>query len=114
MRLIPHFVYIVFVLISRYSSNRKTALKPSLKGLLKSQSAKYQIKVQGRLTDGWSDWFLDMKVKIEHITGGPAITILTGVVQDQAALHGLLNHIRDLGIPLLSVRLIYPPIIEKE
>ncbi len=83
-------------------------------GLRLSQSAKYQIKIQGRLSEGWSDWFDDMTINIEQIAAGPTITTLTGIVQDQAALHGLLNRIRDLSIPLLSVQLIKPTIIKKE
>jgi hypothetical protein len=85
-----------------------------MQGLTLGQSAKYQIKVQGRLREGWSDWFDDMIVNIEQIPGGPTITTLSGIVQDQAALHGLLNRIRDLSIPLLSVQLIDPTIIRKE
>ncbi len=89
-------------------------MKQTIEGLHLGQSAKYQIKVQGRLTEGWSDWFDDMTVDIEQIASGPTITILTGIVQDQAALHGLLNRIRDLSIPLLSVQLVNPPITIKE
>ena len=89
-------------------------MKQTIEGLRLGQSAKYQLKVQGRLREGWSDWFDDMTVNIEQIAGGPTITTLTGIVQDQAALHGLLNRIRDLSIPLLSVQLINPPITKKE
>jgi hypothetical protein len=55
-----------------------------------------------------------MTVQIEPIEAGPTITILTGLVHDQAALHGVLNRIRDLSIPLLSVQLIDPPIISNK
>lgn len=68
------------------------------------QPATYQIQVQGRLGGDWSDWFSGMTVTIECQKDGPTITTLTGTVPDQAALHGLLNRIRDLSLPLLDVR----------
>jgi hypothetical protein len=89
-------------------------MKQKIKGLHQGQTAKYQIKVQSRLKEGWSDWFNDMTINYEQNAGGLTITILTGVVQDQAGLHGLLNRIRDLNIPLLSVQLIHPSILQKE
>ena len=58
----------------------------------------YQIKVKGRLGNQWSDWFEGMTIASE---GG--VTTLTGKVADQAALHGLLVRIRDLGLQLISV-----------
>jgi hypothetical protein len=59
----------------------------------------YRIRVQGILEDRWSDWFDGFEVAPQ--AGGE--TLLTGPVADQAALHGLLAKIRDLGLPLLSV-----------
>ena len=67
------------------------------------QPAMYQIKVQGRLDEDWSDWLSGMTLTAECQKDGPTITTLTGTVPDQAALHGLLNRIRDLGLPLLEV-----------
>ena len=67
------------------------------------QPAMYRIKVQGRLDEDWSDWFSGMSVTVECQKDGPTITTLTGTVPDQAALHGLINRIRDLGLPLLEV-----------
>jgi hypothetical protein len=64
----------------------------------------YCIRVQGRLDENWSDWLGGMAVTIGGDGDGPTITTLTGAVTDQAALHGLLNRIRDLGLPLLEVR----------
>ena len=61
-------------------------------------SATYQLKVKGVFGSRWSDWFEGMK--IESIDG---ITVLTGKVVDQAALHGLLGRVRDLGLTLISV-----------
>jgi len=58
----------------------------------------YQIRVKGHLDRRWSDWF-------DGLTIAPQAndeTLLTGLVADQGALHGLLAKIRDLGLPLLS------------
>ena len=64
----------------------------------------YQIKVQGRLSEGWSDQFAGMTITVESVADGLAITTLSGAVADQAALHGVLGRIRDLGLPLLLVQ----------
>ena len=60
----------------------------------------YQIKVEGALDREWSEWFDGFTVASK--AGGE--TLLTGAVADQAALYGLLNKTRDLGLPLLSVK----------
>ena len=60
----------------------------------------YQIRVKGYLPDHWSDWFDPMTLTLDTEQGE---TILSGPVVDQAALHGLLNKVRDLGLVLLSV-----------
>ncbi len=74
------------------------------------QPAEYVIKIQGRLSgkgsqdSGLADWFLgEFRITYETGEDGAAVTALTGTVADQAALHGLLNHIRDLGLTLLFV-----------
>lgn len=59
----------------------------------------YEIRIQGRLDDRWSTWFDDLD--LSHADDGT--TVLRGAVADQAALHGLLHKLRDLGVPLLSV-----------
>ena len=59
----------------------------------------YEIRVKGHLDSSWSDWFDGMM--ISHKDNGE--TLLTGTLADQAALHGLLTRVRDLGIPLISV-----------
>jgi len=61
--------------------------------------AKYEIEVKGHLGSHWTDWFDN--VTIESDSG---ITTITIDILDQAALHGLLARIRDLGLPLLSVK----------
>ena len=60
----------------------------------------YEIRIQGRLGPEWSDWFEGLT--INHQPNDDSI--LAGPVPDQAALHGILIKIRDLGLPLLSVR----------
>jgi len=60
----------------------------------------YEIRVQGRLGPEWSAWFDGLAISQQP--GGE--TTLAGAVADQAALHGILIKIRNLGLPLLSVR----------
>ena len=60
----------------------------------------YQIKVKANLDMKWSDWFDGLSI----IPQTDDETLLTGPVADQSALHGLLAKIRDLGLPLLSVK----------
>ena len=60
----------------------------------------YQIWVRGVIDSGWSDWFDDLTICPQ----ADGTTLLTGPVRDQSALHGLLGKIRDLGLPLLSVK----------
>lgn len=60
----------------------------------------YRIHIQGHLDPQWSDWF-------EHMTlthNADGTTTLTGLVVDQAALYGLLDKLRDLGVQLISVQ----------
>jgi hypothetical protein len=64
-----------------------------------NQPVIYQIRIKGYLDSEWSDWFEGMIATLE----GDDITLLTGPLIDQAALHGLLKKIRDLGRPLISV-----------
>jgi hypothetical protein len=64
----------------------------------------YQIKIKGHLGDQWTDWFGGVTITLE--TNGN--TLLNCAVIDQAALHGLLKKIRDLGMPLISVNQVDP------
>ena len=59
----------------------------------------YEIRIKGHLDDRWADWFEGLTITLED----NGDTLLTGPVVDQAALHGLLRKVRDLGMPLLSV-----------
>lgn len=60
----------------------------------------YQIRVKGHLDSSWSDWFDGLTISPE----ANGETLLSGPVTDQAALHGLLKKVRDLGLPLLLVK----------
>jgi hypothetical protein len=64
----------------------------------------YEIRVRGELTPRWSGWFAGLSVTSE---GGD--TVIVGPVDDQAALHGLLSRIRDLGLPLLALQVLDDP-----
>ena len=66
--------------------------------------AHYELRVRGVLDRHWSGWFEDLEVSSDE----PGQTLIAGPVADQAALHGLLARIRDLGLPLLSVQRISP------
>jgi hypothetical protein len=59
----------------------------------------YEIRIKGHLDDKWAEWFEGLTITLEE----DGDTLLTGPVIDQAALHGLLKKVRDLGMPLLSV-----------
>jgi len=59
----------------------------------------YKIRLEGHLDRQWTEWFDGLTITMEE----NGDTILTGPVLDQAALHGLLRKVRDLGIPLLSI-----------
>lgn len=64
----------------------------------------YEIRIKGHLDERWAEWFEGMTIHLE----GNGDTLLTGRVVDQAALHGLLKKVRDLGLPLLSVNSVEP------
>lgn len=68
------------------------------------EPGRYEIRVQGHLDDRWADWFDGMTITRED----DGSTRIAGVVVDQAALHGLLRKVRDLGMPLVSVNRIEP------
>jgi hypothetical protein len=59
----------------------------------------YQIRINGHLDQQWTEWFEGLAITLEE----NGDTLITGLVIDQAALHGLLKKVRDLGMPLVSV-----------
>jgi hypothetical protein len=64
----------------------------------------YEIRIRGHLANGWAAWFGGL-TNVREDNGD---TLLTGPVVDQAALHGLLRKVRDLGVTLLCVRRVEP------
>ena len=69
-----------------------------------SAPGRYEIRVQGRLESRWGAWFEGMTLTPES----DGTTTIHGPVVDQAALHGLLRKLRDVGLPLISVAQVQP------
>jgi hypothetical protein len=69
-----------------------------------TEAGAYEIRVQGHLDSRWSAWFDGLVLT----TDDDGTTLLRGQVADQAALHGLLDRMRDLGLPLVSVLQVDP------
>ena len=65
-----------------------------------NEGGSYEIRLKGRLEARWADWFDGLALTQES----DGIIVLRGSVVDQAALHGLLAKVRDLGLPLIAVR----------
>jgi hypothetical protein len=68
------------------------------------EAGHYEIRLEGRLDSRWAAWFDGLV--LTHDTDGT--TVLRGPVADQAALHGLLQRVRDMGLPLVSVICVEP------
>jgi hypothetical protein len=64
----------------------------------------YQIRIKGHLGRQWANWFGGLSITLED----NGDMLITGPVVDQAALHGLLKKVRDLGMPLVSVSPVKP------
>lgn len=67
-----------------------------------TQPAAYRVRIAGRVNNGWSDFMSNLEESCEQ-ENGVAVTTISGVVTDQAALHGLLERIRDMNLTLLLV-----------
>lgn len=74
------------------SDNLKREIDPN-------QPAIYQIRVKGHLGNQWADWFSSLTISLE----ANGDMLLTGPLADQAALYGLLKHLRDTGLTLVSI-----------
>lgn len=68
-----------------------------------SDEASYEIKVAGHLDESWASWFEGLEIGTGFEPDGSPITILSGSMADQAALHGVLTKIRDLGLQIHGV-----------
>ena len=65
-----------------------------------NEGGSYEIHLKGHLAPRWADWFDGLTLRQQS----DGTTVLSGSVVDQAALHGLLGKVRDLGLPLIAVR----------
>jgi hypothetical protein len=63
------------------------------------EAGHYEIRLTGRLDTHWAAWFDGLTVSLD----ADGTTVISGLIADQAALHGLLQRVRDLGLPLVSV-----------
>ena len=73
--------------------------EPPTPGPDRSESGRYEVRLTGHLDAHWTAWFDGLTVSHEN----DGTTAITGEVVDQAALHGLIQRVRDLGLPLVSV-----------
>ena len=67
-------------------------------------AGRYEIRLKGHLDNRWATWFDGLTLT----TCGDGTTVIHGLVVDQSALHGLLQKVRDVGLPLISVTLVEP------
>jgi len=70
----------------------------------KNSSESYEIKILGHLDSKWSEWFYGLTITHED----DGTTTLRGLLPDQIVLHSVLDRIRDMNLPLLSVKRIFP------
>ena len=82
-----------------------SARKPGL-----GDTGAYEIRTQGRIDDRWSEWFEG----VDLVQDPDGTTVIRCPAVDQAALHGLLAKVRDLGLPLISITPISTPTPTKE
>ena len=79
---------------------RRDHIEFYLRSMPLNEGGSYEIRLQGHLDDHWVDWLEGLALTREN----DGTTTLTGQLADQAALHGVLNKIRDLNLPIVSVR----------
>lgn len=89
------------MLIEEYNNETSSNPEPEYDP---NQPMVYQIRIKSHLDSDWTDWFEGLTVTLEK----SGYTLLTGPVVDQAALHGLLKKIWDLGMALISVNTLEP------
>ena len=77
-------------------------------GPIPADQANYEIRVKGHLGERWSHAFEGLEMRADYSSDGSPITVLTGPIGDQSALHGLVAKIRDLGLTLLLVKYLGP------
>ena len=70
------------------------------------EPTKYEICVKGHLDRKWASWFEGMSITSDFKNSGVPVTVLCGPIADQAALHGIIAKIRDIGIPVISINLV--------
>ena len=68
-----------------------------------SEAARYEISLKGHLDERWATRFEGMRITNSLDQQGFPITVLSGLILDQAALHGVIAKIRDIGIPVISI-----------
>jgi hypothetical protein len=85
---------------SHLQATRPTSPALIVRVMRDAEPVHYEIRVYGVLDSGWSTWFGGMQISTDE----DDCTTIAGPVADQAALHGLLARIRDLGLELLAVR----------
>jgi hypothetical protein len=82
----------------------RKSLEEKIMGTPTSNAMIYEIRLKGHLEARWAEWFDGLSINLDD-NGN---TLLSGPVADQAALHGILKKVRDLGLPLLSVNSVGP------
>ena len=68
-----------------------------------SEEVRYEISLKGHLDERWAGRFGGMSIKNTLDLQGFPITVLSGIIVDQAALHGVITRIRDIGVPVISI-----------
>jgi len=86
----------------------------SVKEPIGGSTARYQIRIRGKIRENWSDWFSGMEISTQKDSRGYRVTTLIGAITDQAALRGILCKIWDLNLTVLSVVQIDMDAEEKE